>query len=338
MMNNNDKVIIIAEAGVNHNGNYDLAVKMIHEAKRAGADYVKFQTAVPELVISTFAPKAEYQKETTGADESQLDMCRAIHLPLTDYVKLAAICKEEGIGFMSTPFDLVSIDVLEELDMDYWKIPSGEITNLPYLRKIASKHRPVIMSTGMCEMQEIADALAVLEAGGLTRDQITLLHCNTQYPTPFADVNLAAMHTIAATFGTKVGYSDHTRGIEVPIAAVAMGAKVIEKHFTLDCNMEGPDHKASLEPHQLKAMVDAIRNVEEAIGSAEKHATASETPNKEVARKSIVAARAIAKGEVLTEENITVKRPGNGISPMLWDSVIGTKAKRDFIYDELIEL
>ena len=337
-MSNSDKVIIIAEAGVNHNGNYDLAVKMIHEAKRAGADYVKFQTAVPELVISTFAPKAEYQKETTGADESQLDMCRAIHLPLTDYVKLAAICKEEGIGFMSTPFDLVSIDVLEELDMDYWKIPSGEITNLPYLRKIASKHRPVIMSTGMCEMQEIADALAVLEAGGLTRDQITLLHCNTQYPTPFADANLAAMHTIAATFGTKVGYSDHTRGIEVPIAAVAMGAKVIEKHFTLDCNMEGPDHKASLEPHQLKAMVDAIRNVEEAIGSAEKHATASETPNKEVARKSIVAARAIAKGEVLTEENITVKRPGNGISPMLWDSVIGTKAKRDFIYDELIEL
>ena len=337
-MSNSDKVIIIAEAGVNHNGNYDLAVKMIHEAKRAGADYVKFQTAVPELVISTFAPKAEYQKETTGADESQLDMCRAIHLPLTDYVKLAAICKEEGIGFMSTPFDLVSIDVLEELDMDYWKIPSGEITNLPYLRKIASKHRPVIMSTGMCEMQEIADALAVLEAGGLTRDQITLLHCNTQYPTPFADVNLAAMHTIAATFGTKVGYSDHTRGIEVPIAAVAMGAKVIEKHFTLDCNMEGPDHKASLEPHQLKAMVDAIRNVEEAIGSAEKHATASETPNKEVARKSIVAARAIAKGEVLTEENITVKRPGNGISPMLWDSVIGTKAKRNFIYDELIEL
>ena len=334
----NNKVIIIAEAGVNHNGNYDLAVKMIHEAKRAGADYVKFQTAVPELVISTFAPKAEYQKETTGSDESQLDMCRAIHLPLTDYVKLAAICREVGIGFMSTPFDLVSIDVLEELDMDYYKIPSGEITNLPYLRKIASKHRPVIMSTGMCEMQEIADALAVLEAGGLTRDQITLLHCNTQYPTPFADVNLAAMHTIASTFGVEVGYSDHTRGIEVPIAAVAMGATMIEKHFTLDCNMEGPDHKASLEPHQLKAMVDAIRNVEQAIGSSQKHATASETPNKEVARKSIVAARAIAKGEVLTEDNITVKRPGNGISPMLWDNVIGTTAKRDFIYDELIEI
>lgn len=333
-----NKVIIIAEAGVNHNGKYDLAVKMIHEAKRAGADYVKFQTAVPELVISTIAPKAEYQKETTGNDESQLEMCRAIHLPLSDYAKLKKICDEVGIGFMSTPFDLVSIDTLEPLDMDYYKIPSGEITNLPYLRKIASKGRKVIMSTGMSEMSEIADALKVLEDGGLKREDITLLHCNTEYPTPFGDVNLMAMKTIADTFGVKVGYSDHTRGIEVPIAAVAMGAEVIEKHFTLDCNMEGPDHKASLEPDQLKAMVDAIRNVEQAIGSAEKHATASETPNKVVARKSIVAARDIAEGEVLTEDNITVKRPGNGISPMLWDSVVGTKAKRAFRYDELIEM
>ncbi len=333
-----NKVIIIAEAGVNHNGKYDLAVKMIHEAKRAGADYVKFQTAVPELVISTIAPKAEYQKETTGNDESQLEMCRAIHLPLSDYAKLKKICDEVGIGFMSTPFDLVSIDTLEPLGMDYYKIPSGEITNLPYLRKIASKGRKVIMSTGMSEMNEIADALKVLEDGGLKRDDITLLHCNTEYPTPFCDVNLMAMKTIAGTFGVKVGYSDHTRGIEVPIAAVAMGAEVIEKHFTLDRNMEGPDHKASLEPDQLKAMVDAIRNVEQAIGSAEKHATASETPNKVVARKSIVAARDIAEGETLTEENITVKRPGNGISPMLWDSVIGTKAKRAFRYDELIEM
>lgn len=333
-----EKVIIIAEAGVNHNGNYDLAVKMIYEAKRAGADYVKFQTAVPELVISTIAPKAEYQKETTGNDESQLDMCRAIHLPLSDYARLKAICDEVGVGFMSTPFDLVSIDTLEPLDMDYYKIPSGEITNLPYLRKIASKGRPVIMSTGMSEMDEIGAALDVLERGGLKRSDITLLHCNTEYPTPFGDVNLMAMKTIGDTFGVKVGYSDHTRGIEVPIAAVAMGAKVIEKHFTLDCNMEGPDHKASLEPDQLKAMVDAIRNVEQAIGSAEKHATASETPNKVVARKSIVAARDIAEGEILTEENITVKRPGNGISPMLWDSVLGTRAKRAFRYDELIEL
>ena len=335
---NNKKVIIIAEAGVNHTGNFDMAVEMIHKAKWAGADYVKFQTAVPELVISTFAPKAEYQKETTGAGESQLEMCKAIHLPLTDYVRLRDICKEVGIGFMSTPFDLVSIDVLEELDMDYYKIPSGEITNLPYLRKIASKGRPVIMSTGMCELEEIAEAMRILEDGGLKRDQITLLHCNTQYPTPYCDVNLAAMNTIKQAFGTAVGYSDHTRGIEVPIAAVAMGAEVIEKHFTLDCNLPGPDHKASLEPDQLKAMVDAIRNVQQAIGSSKKHATASETPNKEVARKSIVAARPIAKGEILTEENITVKRPGNGISPMLWDSVIGTPAIRSFIYDELIEI
>ncbi|MGN0211407.1 MAG: N-acetylneuraminate synthase [Muribaculaceae bacterium] len=331
-------VIIIAEAGVNHNGNYDLAVRMIHEAKRAGADYVKFQTAVPELVISTFAPKAEYQKETTGSDESQLDMCRAIHLPLSDYVRLKAVCDEVGIGFMSTPFDLVSIDTLEPLDMDYYKIPSGEITNLPYLRKIASKHRPVIMSTGMSNLDEIAAALDVLERGGVQRGMITLLHCNTEYPTPFCDVNLAAMRTIAERFGTAVGYSDHTRGIEVPIAAVAMGAVMIEKHFTLDCTMEGPDHKASLEPDRLKAMVEAIRNVEQAIGSAEKHATASETPNKVVARKSIVAACDIAEGELLTEKNITVKRPGNGISPMRWDEVLGTRAKRNFSYDELIEI
>lgn len=332
------KVIIIAEAGVNHNGNYDLAVRMIHEAKRAGADYVKFQTAVPELVISSIAPKAEYQKQTTGSDESQLDMCRAIHLPLSDYPRLKAVCDEVGIGFMSTPFDLVSIDALEPLDMDYYKIPSGEITNLPYLRKIAQKGRKVIMSTGMSEMDEIAAALKVLEDAGLWRSDIILLHCNTQYPTPFADVNLRAMATIRDTFGVEVGYSDHTPGIEVPIAAVAMGAMVIEKHFTLDRNMEGPDHKASLEPQELKAMVDAIRNVELAMGQPSKHSTASESPNKEVARKSIVAARDINAGETFTEENITVKRPGNGISPMLWDSVLGRTAKRDFSYDELIEL
>lgn len=332
-----NKVIIIAEAGVNHNGNFELAKRMITEAKRAGVDYVKFQTAVPELVISTIAPKAEYQKETTGNNESQLDMCRAIHLPLNDYVRLKAICDSEGIGFLSTPFDLVSIDTLEPLNMDYYKIPSGEITNLPYLRKIASKHRHVIMSTGMCEMPEIEVAIEVLEKEGMLRNDIILLHCNTEYPTPYRDVNLAAMKTIGDAFGVTVGYSDHTCGIEIPIAAVALGARVIEKHFTLDCNMAGPDHKASLEPAQLKAMVDAIRNVEQAIGSTEKHATASETPNKIVARKSIVAARDIAKGEILTEENITVKRPGNGISPMKWDSVIGMVACRDFKYDELIE-
>ncbi len=335
---NNKKVIIIAEAGVNHNGSYELAIKMVDEAKRAGADYVKFQTAKPELVISTFAPKAEYQKETTGAAESQLEMCKAIHLPLTDYRPLKEYCDKVGIGFMSTPFDLVSIDVLEPLDMDYYKIPSGEITNLPYLRKIASKHRPVILSTGMCEVEEVEAALQVLERGGVKRSDIIVLHCNTEYPTPMADVNLRAMDDLRRSLGVEVGYSDHTKGIEVPIAAVALGATVIEKHFTLDKTMEGPDHKASLEPDELKAMVDAIRNIEQALGDGHKHVSPSERKNMDIARKSIVAARDIRKGEVLTEENITTKRPGNGISPMRWDSVIGTTAIRDFGYDELIEM
>ncbi len=335
---NNKKVIIIAEAGVNHNGSYELAIKMVDEAKRAGADYVKFQTAKPELVISTFAPKAEYQKETTGAAESQLEMCKAIHLPLTDYKPLKEYCDKVGIGFMSTPFDLVSIDVLEPLDMDYYKIPSGEITNLPYLRKIASKHRPVILSTGMCEVEEVEAALQVLEQGGVKRSDIIVLHCNTEYPTPMADVNLRAMDDLRRSLGVEVGYSDHTKGIEVPIAAVALGATVIEKHFTLDKTMEGPDHKASLEPDELKAMVDAIRNIEQALGDGHKHVSPSERKNMDIARKSIVAARDIRKGEVLTEENITTKRPGNGISPMRWDSVIGTTAIRDFGYDELIEI
>lgn len=335
---NNKKVIIIAEAGVNHNGSYELAIKMVDEAKRAGADYVKFQTAKPELVISTFAPKAEYQKETTGAAESQLEMCKAIHLPLTDYRPLKEYCDKVGIGFMSTPFDLVSIDVLEPLDMDYYKIPSGEITNLPYLRKIASKHRPVILSTGMCEVEEVEAALQVLEQGGVKRSDIIVLHCNTEYPTPMADVNLRAMDDLRRSLGVEVGYSDHTKGIEVPIAAVALGATVIEKHFTLDKTMEGPDHKASLEPDELKAMVDAIRNIEQALGDGHKHVSPSERKNMDIARKSIVAARDIRKGEVLTEENITTKRPGNGISPMRWDSVIGTTAIRDFGYDELIEI
>ena len=333
-----DKTIIIAEAGVNHNGSFDLAVKLIQEAKRAGADYVKFQTFVPELIVSTFAPKAEYQKETTDKNESQLNMLRSLMLPPEDFKRLKEICDETGIGFMSTPFDFKSIEVLTPLNMDYIKIPSGEITNLPYLRRIAKMNAPVIMSTGMSNLDEIADAMQILEKEGVSKENIILLHCNTQYPTPFEDVNLNAMHTIAQRFGVTVGYSDHTRGIEVPIAAVAMGAKVIEKHFTLSRSMEGPDHRASLEPDELKAMVDAIRNVEKAVGSGEKHATPSESGNKAVARKSITAARDIKKGELLTEENLTVKRPGNGISPMKWDSVIGTKAVRDFCYDELIEL
>lgn len=336
--NNSNHVIIIAEAGVNHNGDYDRAVAMIHAAKAAGADYVKFQTAVPELVISSVAPKAEYQKETTGAEESQLEMCRKIHLRLEDYAPLAEICREVGIGFMSTPFDLVSIDCLAPLGMDYWKIPSGEITNLPYLRKIARKGGKVILSTGMSELCEVEAALEVLEDNGIGRADVALLHCNTQYPTPMCDVNLRAMEQLAALHPGAVGYSDHTVGIEVPVAAVAMGARIIEKHFTLDRNLPGPDHKASLEPAELASMVSAIRNIELAIGSGKKHVSDSERPNIVVARKSIVAATDIRKGDLLTEENITVKRPGNGISPMKWDSVLGTAATRDFLADELIEL
>lgn len=338
MSNFGDKIIIIAEAGVNHNGDYDRAVEMIYAAKEAGADYVKFQTAVPELVISTIAPKAEYQKETTGSEESQLEMCRKIHLKLDDYAPLAQLCREVGIGFMSTPFDLKSIDCLAELNMDYWKIPSGEITNLPYLRKIARIGGRVILSTGMCELFEVENALKVLEDNGIPRRDVALLHCNTQYPTGMKDVNLLAMNTLRTLNPGAVGYSDHTVGIEVPTAAAALGARVIEKHFTLDKSLPGPDHRASLDPAELKAMVKAIRNIEQALGSGEKHVTDSERPNIEVARKSIVAARPIKKGELLSEDNLTVKRPGNGICPMLWDSVIGTRAVADFPYDALISL
>lgn len=330
--------IIIAEAGVNHNGDLELARKMVIAAKEAGADYIKFQTAIPELVISTFAPKAEYQKETTGADESQLEMCRKLHLPLSDYAGLKRYCDEVGIGFMSTPFDLVSIDCLAELDMDYWKIPSGEITNLPYLRKIAKKGGRVILSTGMSVLSEVEDAVKVLEDGGISRNDIILLHCTTQYPTPYASVNLRAMQALATLGCRSVGYSDHTQGISVPVAAVALGASVIEKHFTLDRSLPGPDQKASLEPHELRQMVDEIRQVELALGSPEKLVDDVERPNIEVARKSIVAACAIKKGEIFTEEIITVKRPGSGISPMLWDKIIGTPSPKSFSPDELIVL
>lgn len=340
--------IIIAEAGVNHNGDFETARRMVLAAREAGADYVKFQTAVPELVISEFAPQAEYQKENTGIVESQLDMCRKIHLPLSDYSRLKDYCREVGIGFMSTPFDLTSIDLLADLGQDWMKVPSGEITNLPYLRRIAEKGIPVILSTGMSTIGEIREAIQILTgshrttpAGSrprLTRDDIIVLHCNTQYPTPYADVNLRAMLTIARELGVRTGYSDHSLGIEVPIAAAALGAEVIEKHFTLSRTMEGPDHKASLEPDELKAMVAAIRNVESALGDGDKHVTDSERPNIEIARKSIVAVKPIRKGELLTEENIYVKRPGDGVSPMLWDEVVGTRAIRDFAPDELIEI
>lgn len=342
------KTIIIAEAGVNHNGDFETAKKMILAAKEAGADYVKFQTAVPELVISEFAPQAEYQKENTGIVESQLDMCRKIHLPLSAYKPLSDFCHEVGIGFMSTPFDLTSIDLLAEIGQDYFKVPSGEITNLPYLRKIAEKGIPVILSTGMSTIAEIESAIKILTGTHhstpsgfkptLSRNQIIVLHCNTQYPTPYCDINLRAMQTMAEELFVRTGFSDHSLGIEAPIAAVALGACVIEKHFTLSRSMEGPDHKASLEPDELKAMVTAIRHVEEALGNGVKQVSDSERPNIEIARKSIVAIRPIKKGEILTEENIYVKRPGNGVSPMLWDKAIGSAAIRDFEHDELIEL
>lgn len=341
-----NKVIIIAEAGVNHNGSLERAKQMVYAAKEAGADYVKFQTAVPELVISSIAPKAEYQKETTGNEQSQLEMCKAIHLPLEDYKTLKELCAKVGIGFMSTPFDLVSIELLAELGQDYFKIPSGEITNLPYLRKIAEKSIPVILSTGMSTIDEIKNAVDILtgksleypSSSSLSKNDIILLHCNTEYPTPFEDVNLSAMKNIADEIDIKVGYSDHSIGIEVPIAAVAMGACVIEKHFTLDKNLPGPDHKASLEPNELKAMINAIRNIEKAIGTGIKQVSNSERKNMSIARKSIVAARKIHKGELLTEDNLTIKRPGNGISPLMWDKVIGSQAIKDFDYDHLIEL
>lgn len=340
------KTIIIAEAGVNHNGSLELAREMVHAAKAAGADYVKFQTAVPEKVISSIAPKAEYQKATDGEGRSQLDMCRAIHLPLGDYAGLKLLCEDEGIGFMSTPFDLDSVALLCSMNPDYMKVPSGEITNLPYLRAIAAAGIPVIISTGMSTIPEIVDAVEILtgtsekypSVSKLTKDDIIVLHCNTQYPTPYADVNLRAMQEIAAATGCRIGYSDHTPGIEVPVAAVAMGACVVEKHFTLDKNMPGPDHKASLEPAELASMVKMIRNVERALGSGKKAVTESERGNIVVARKSIVAARDIKAGETFTADNVTVKRPGGGISPMMWDEVLGCVAKRDFAYDTLIEI
>jgi N,N'-diacetyllegionaminate synthase len=329
------KTLIIAEAGVNHNGDIHLAKKLIVAAADAGADYIKFQTFKAENLVNKSAEQADYQKENTGKTESQFDMLKRLELSYDDFDELEKSCQEHDIKFLSTAFDFESIEYLKN-KLDFYKIPSGEITNLPYLEKVAKLNLPIIMSTGMANMQEVKEALAVLEKNGIIRNNITILHCNTEYPTPMKDVNLNAMLTIANELGVKVGYSDHTLGIEIPIAAVAMGAKVIEKHFTLDKNMQGPDHKASLEPHELKAMVDGIRNIEQAMGSGVKTPSASELKNKEVARKSIVAASSIKQGEVFTSQNITTKRPGTGISPMQWHERIGTPAQKDYKEDELI--
>lgn len=332
------KVFIIAEAGVNHNGSIKLAKKLIDVAVDAEADAVKFQTFKAAKIISRYAPKAEYQKKTTDKEETQLEMVKKLELDANTHEKLVRYCTKKGIIFLSTPFDIESIDLLYKLGLKIFKIPSGEIMNLPYLRKIGRLKKRIILSTGMADMGEIEDALNILLEAGTRKENITVLHCNTEYPTSFEDVNLLAMLSIRDAFKVSVGYSDHTHGIEIPIVAVALGATVIEKHFTLDKNMEGPDHKASLEPHELKAMVHAIRNVEKALGNGIKKPSASEIKNRHIIRKSIVAAKDIKKGEMLSEETLAVKRPGNGISPSEWDRIIGRRAIRDFKKDELIEI
>jgi len=330
------KVFIIAEAGVNHNGSLELAKKLIDVASEAGADAVKFQTFKTENVISKKAEKAEYQKQTTDANESQFDMIKKLELDIDTHHKLIDYCNYKNIMFLSTPFDLESIVLLDNLGLKIFKIPSGEITNLPYLRKIGALKKEVILSTGMADIGEIEDALDILIQAGTLRDNITVLHANTMYPTPMEDVNLNAMVTIGNTFDIDYGYSDHTLGIEVDIAAVAMGAKVIEKHFTLDKTMEGPDHKASLEPDELVAMVKSIRNIELALGHKMKKATPSEAPNLLISRKSLVAKKSINKGDIFTEDNITIKRPGNGINPMEWDKILGTVSMKSYNEDDLI--
>ena len=329
-----NKTYIIAEAGVNHNGDISIAKKMIDVAVKAGADAVKFQTFRAEQLVCQSAKKADYQMETTDSTESQFEMLKKLELSYSDHVELISYCKKKNIQFLSTPFDVDSLKMLDRLGVPLIKIPSGEITNYPLLVAAAKTKKPIILSTGMSNLEEIAEAIHVLKANG--GERIVLLHCNTEYPTPMKDVNLRAMDTMRERFHLQVGYSDHTLGIEVPIAAVALGATVIEKHFTIDKKMKGPDHKASLEADQLKAMVAAIRNIEVALGSEEKSATTSEKKNMEVARKSIVAAGDIKKGEKFSENNLTTKRPGNGISPMKWNEILGKTADRDYKKDELI--
>ena len=331
------RVFIIAEAGVNHNGSVELAKKLIDVAVDAKVDAVKFQTFKAEKLVSKDAKKAKYQsKNMNDGDDSQYNMLKKLELDIDTHKELISYCKSKNIMFLSTPFDHDSIDMLDSLGLEIFKIPSGEITNLPYLRHIGSLKKQVILSTGMANIGEIEDALDILYKAGTIKENITALHANTMYPTPMEDVNLNAMVTIGKTFNIKYGYSDHTLGIEVPTAAVAMGASCIEKHFTLDKTMSGPDHKASLEPHELKDMVKAIRNIEVAMGDGIKKPSRSETPNIQIARKSIVALHDIKKGEMLTENNLTIKRPAKGINPMRWDEIIGTIAQKDYKADELI--
>jgi len=328
--------IIIAEAGVNHNGSIELAKKLIDVAAEAGADFVKFQTFKAETLVTQTADKAEYQKEITNTDETQFEMIKKLELDRNAHETLIEYCKQKDIQFLSTAFDHGSIELLAKLDIPFYKIPSGEITNLPYLRHIGRMSKPIIMSTGMSSLEEVRDALNVLIESGAEKEQITILHCNTEYPTPMEDVNLKAMITIRDELGVNVGYSDHTLGIEIPIAAAAMGATVIEKHFTLDRTLPGPDHAASLEPHELKKMVSAIQNIEKAMGDGIKKSSPSEIKNMSIARKSIVAKKPIKKGELFSEENLTIKRPGTGISPMEWENIISKVSNRAYEMDDLI--
>lgn len=333
---NNQSIIIIAEAGVNHNGSIELAKKLIDVAAEAGADFVKFQTFKAETLVTQTADKAEYQKEITNTDETQFEMIKKLELDRNAHETLIEYCKQKDIQFLSTAFDHGSIELLAKLDIPFYKIPSGEITNLPYLRHIGRMSKPIIMSTGMSSLEEVRDALNVLIESGAEKEQITILHCNTEYPTPMEDVNLKAMITIRDELGVNVGYSDHTLGIEIPIAAAAMGATVIEKHFTLDRTLPGPDHAASLEPHELKKMVSAIQNIEKAMGDGIKKSSPSEIKNMSIARKSIVAKKPIKKGELFSEENLTIKRPGTGISPMEWENIISKVSNRAYEMDDLI--
>lgn len=331
-----NRTLIIAEAGVNHNGSLEIAKKLVDAAILAKVDIIKFQTFVAENLVTKNAQKAEYQKNSIMGEDTQLNMLKKLELSKSEFIELNNYCIEKNIEFLSTAFDFESIDFLNELGMQVWKIPSGEITNLPYLIKIAKLKKKVILSTGMSTLDEIEEAVKILKENGAS--EIIILHCTTEYPTPYEDVNLKAMLAIKERFSLEVGYSDHTMGIEVPIAATALGAKVIEKHFTLDRGMIGPDHKASLEPNELKAMVDAIRNIELSMGTGIKEPAFSEKKNMDIARKSIIAKKYIKKGEFLNDENLTTKRPGNGISPMKWFEVIGNTAIRDFEEDELIEI
>ncbi|EAK9882485.1 N-acetylneuraminate synthase [Campylobacter lari] len=332
-----NKTLVIAEAGVNHNGDINLAKKLIEVASEAGADFVKFQTFVAENCISKNAKKAEYQLQATDENQSQLDMVKKLELSKQDHEILIEHCKKFNIKFLSTAFDLESIDLLVKFDIEIFKIPSGELTNLPYLKKIASFNKNIILSTGMATLGEIEKALDILVQNGTQRDKIIILHCNTEYPTPFEDVNLRAMQTLKKAFCLPVGYSDHTLGITIPIAAVAMGACVIEKHFTLDKSMQGPDHQASLEPEELKAMIKSIRELEQAFGNGVKIPSKSESKNKAITRKSLVAKKVIKKGECFSEENLTTKRPGDGICGMKYDKYLGKIASRDYAEDELID-